>query len=294
MKDAAHAATDRQIAALERRLVKLYAKAEKRLQERVAAYFEQFAERDAEKRRQLANGEITEAEFVQWRLAQIARGKEFEKLRDAVADEMLKTNREAADMTAEAMPAAYVVNYNQEADEINREEGAALPLLLTAAALALSRPMVKKKEDIAWNRRTFKAHVDSVICIDHSAAITTATAAKRHLRKVSREITRAVTKRNETTARTNTRTFMTTAETKARQSAYKAADALGIHRVKTWYTVHDNKVRDAHAAMDGVSVPWTENFIVDGYEMIGPGDRSAPPYLWYNCRCRMKSERRYK
>ena len=84
---------------------------------------------------------------------------------------------------------------------------------------------------------------------------------------------------------------MTFAETKGRQAVYNAADALGIHRVKIWRTVHDNRVRDAHAAMDGVSVPWTEDFIVDGHKMIGPGDRSAPAYLWYNCRCRIKSEK---
>ena len=84
---------------------------------------------------------------------------------------------------------------------------------------------------------------------------------------------------------------MTYAETKGRQAVYNAADDLGIHRVKIWRTVHDNRVRDAHAAMDGVSVPWTEDFIVDGYKMIGPGDRSAPAYLWYNCRCRIKSEK---
>lgn len=51
--DAAHKETDRQIASLERRLVELYANAEKAMQERVKAYFEQFLERDAEKRQQL-------------------------------------------------------------------------------------------------------------------------------------------------------------------------------------------------------------------------------------------------
>ena len=84
---------------------------------------------------------------------------------------------------------------------------------------------------------------------------------------------------------------MTYAETKGRQAVYNASDALGIHRVKIWRTVHDNRVRDAHAAMDGVSVPWTEDFIVDGHKMIGPGDCSAPAYLWYNCRCTIKSEK---
>ena len=159
--DAAHKETDRQIIALERRLLKLYANAEKSLQKRVTAYFERFAKQDAEKKKQLEKGDITEQEFLQWRLAQIARGKEFEKLLDDVAGELLKANQKAVDMTGDAMPDAYMVNYNQEAEEVNQEEGAAIPLLLAAAGIALLRPTVKKKKDIAWNRKQFSAAVTS-------------------------------------------------------------------------------------------------------------------------------------
>ena len=280
--DAAHKETDRQIIALERRLLKLYANAEKSLQKRVTAYFERFAKQDAEKKKQLEKGDITEQEFLQWRLAQIARGKEFEKLLDDVAGELLKANQTAVDMTGDAMPDAYMVNYNQEAEEVNQEEGAAIPLLLAAAGIALLRPSVKRKKDIAWNRRQFHAAVTSNILLNRPLT------GNNSVCVASLKFT---VKRNADTARTNARTFMTFAETKGRQAVYNAADALGIHRVKIWRTVHDNRVRDAHAAMDGVSVPWTEDFIVDGYKMIGPGDRSAPAYLWYNCRCMIKSEK---
>ena len=280
--DAAHKETDRQIIALERRLLKLYANAEKSLQKRVTAYFQRFAKQDAEKKKRLEKGDITEQEFLQWRLAQIARGKEFEKLLDDVAGELLKANQTAVDMTGDAMPDAYMVNYNQEAEEVNQEEGAAIPLLLAAAGIALLRPSVKRKKDIAWNRRQFHAAVTSNILLNRPLT------GNNSVCVASLKFT---VKRNADTARTNARTFMTYAETKGRQAVYNAADALGIHRVKIWRTVHDNRVRDAHAAMDGVSVPWTEDFIVDGYKMIGPGDRSAPAYLWYNCRCRIKSEK---
>ena len=280
--DAAHKETDRQIIALERRLLKLYANAEKSLQKRVTAYFERFAKQDAEKKKQLEKGDITEQEFLQWRLAQIARGKEFEKLLDDVAGELLKANQTAVDMTGNAMPDAYMVNYNQEAEEVNQEEGAAIPLLLAAAGIAILRPTVKKKKDIAWNRKQFHAAVTSNILLNRPLT------GNNSVCVASLKFT---VKRNADTARTNARTFMTYAETKGRQAVYNAADDLGIHRVKIWRTVHDNRVRDAHAAMDGVSVPWTEDFIVDGYKMIGPGDRSAPAYLWYNCRCRIKSEK---
>lgn len=280
--DAAHKETDRQIIALERRLLRLYANAEKSLQKRVTAYFERFAKQDAEKKKQLEKGDITEQEFLQWRLAQIARGKEFEKLLDDVAGELLKANQKAVDMTGDAMPDAYMVNYNQEAEEVNQEEGAAIPLLLAAAGIALLRPSVKSKKDIAWNRRQFHAAVTSHVLQNRPLT------GNNSVCVASLKFT---VKRNADTARTNARTFMTFAETKGRQAVYNAADALGIHRVKIWRTVHDNRVRDAHAAMDGVSVPWTEDFIVDGHKMIGPGDRSAPAYLWYNCRCRIKSEK---
>ena len=280
--DAAHKETDRQIIALERRLLKLYANAEKSLQKRVTAYFERFAKQDAEKKKQLEKGDITEQEFLQWRLAQISRGKEFEKLLDDVARELLKANQTAVDMTGDAMPDAYMVNYNQEAEEVNQEEGATIPLLLAAAGIALLRPTVKKKKDIAWNRKQFHAAVTSNILLNRPLI------GNNSVCVASLKFT---VKRNADTARTNARTFMTYAETKGRQAVYNAADDLGIHRVKIWRTVHDNRVRDAHAAMDGVSVPWTEDFIVDGYKMIGPGDRSAPAYLWYNCRCRIKSEK---
>ena len=219
---------------------------------------------------------------MQWRLAQIARGKEFEKLLDDVAGELLKANQTAVDMTGDAMPDAYMVNYNQEAEEVNQEEGATIPLLLAAAGIALLRPTVKKKKDIAWNRKQFHAAVTSNILLNRPLT------GNNSVCVASLKFT---VKRNADTARTNARTFMTFAETKGRQAVYNAADALGIHRVKIWRTVHDNRVRDAHAAMDGVSVPWTEDFIVDGHKMIGPGDRSAPAYLWYNCRCRIKSEK---
>lgn len=280
--DAAHKETDRQIIALERRLLKLYANAEKSLQKRVTAYFERFAKQDAEKKKQLEKGDITEQEFLQWRLAQIARGKEFENLLDDVAGELLEANQTAVDMTGDAMPDAYMVNYNQEAEEVNQEEGAAIPLLLAAAGIALLRPSVKRKKDIAWNRRQFHAAVTSNILLNRPLT------GNNSVCVASLKFT---VKRNADTARANARTFMTYAETKGRQAVYNAADALGIHRVKIWRTVHDSRVRDAHAAMDGVSVPWTEDFIVDGHKMIGPGDRSAPAYLWYNCRCRIKSEK---
>ena len=60
-----------------------------------------------------------------------------------------------------------------------------------------------------------------------------------------------------------------------------------IAAMKTWETVGDDKVRDAHAAVEGQQVRIDEPFSVDGYDMMFPGDDSggAPIELIINCRC---------
>lgn len=274
-------------------IVKLYTAAEKDLRACITHYFEQFRKNDEQKIKQREAGEITEQEFIQWRLAQIGRGKEFEALRDKVAEDLAGVTNEAIESVAAEMPGVYAINYNQEAEAINTDEGSAIPLIMAAAVVLLwnqksdtmTRPKLNRQKDIAWNRRNFSASVTSSILMNRpllgkdsicAASVTMTVEKSRH------------------SARVNARTFLTNAETRGRQAVYTAAEKLGMHREKTWHTVHDNRVRHQHALMDGITVPATEKFSVDGYDMIGPGDTSAPPYLWYNCRCRMTSKRKKK
>lgn len=55
--------------------------------------------------------------------------------------------------------------------------------------------------------------------------------------------------------------------------------------VLEWVTMHDNHVRTAHRDTSGQQRPPGEPFDVDGVKMAYPGDPSAPPALWINCRC---------
>jgi len=54
---------------------------------------------------------------------------------------------------------------------------------------------------------------------------------------------------------------------------------------KMWVTRRDERVRDAHAAADRQVVPIGQPFVIDGFSLMYPGDRSAPTYLTVNCRC---------
>lgn len=54
---------------------------------------------------------------------------------------------------------------------------------------------------------------------------------------------------------------------------------------KMWVARHDSRVRESHADADGQVVPVNQPFLVGGYTMMHPGDRSAPPGETINCRC---------
>ena len=67
---------------------------------------------------------------------------------------------------------------------------------------------------------------------------------------------------------------------------YRAAKKSGKTK-KTWHTMGDEKVRETHWPMDGVTVGIDEFFNVGGYDMLFPmdGEHGAPPEEIINCRC---------
>ena len=54
---------------------------------------------------------------------------------------------------------------------------------------------------------------------------------------------------------------------------------------KTWNSMKDESVREAHRDLDGKRVLVSSPFFVDGYKLMYPKDPLAPPNLTINCRC---------
>ncbi|MGW0562932.1 phage portal protein [Streptomyces sp. NPDC003016] len=71
-------------------------------------------------------------------------------------------------------------------------------------------------------------------------------------------------------------------------AAEATAAAIGPHVIRAWVTRQDDRVRPAHAAMDGTTLPVTQPYDVAGYPMRFPGDQLAPLHLTINCRCRLR------
>lgn len=113
--------TDRQLDTLERQLGKLYKKAERELSAEIEDYFQAFEDDDRKKQEELEAGEITKEEYRQWRLRVMLSGKNYQALRDKIAERYLKANREAREKINEETPDIFALNYNYSAYEIESE-----------------------------------------------------------------------------------------------------------------------------------------------------------------------------
>lgn len=60
---------------------------------------------------------------------------------------------------------------------------------------------------------------------------------------------------------------------------------LGGSLMKRWIASRDTHVRPEHREADGQVVPLSSPFVVGGFPMLYPGDKSAPAHLVVNCRC---------
>ena len=71
------------------------------------------------------------------------------------------------------------------------------------------------------------------------------------------------------------------------ESAFNTAKKAGA-RFKTWITMEDDKVRDTHAYLHGMTIP------IDDYFVTYDGDKALKPGLFtkaennVNCRCRLE------
>ncbi|MFD5856058.1 phage portal protein [Streptomyces chartreusis] len=70
-------------------------------------------------------------------------------------------------------------------------------------------------------------------------------------------------------------------------AADAAAESAGPGVVRTWITRQDDRVRPAHKALHGTTLPVGTPYEIDGAQLRYPGDPFAPLALTINCRCRL-------
>lgn len=289
--DYAHRLTDAELAKLENRIAKLYKEAADELTDTVKAYFEQFEKRNAAMKEKLDAGEITEQQYKQWRLAQIGRGKRFEALRDKVAERYTDANATAVAYVNDATPGIYTLNRNYAAYKIEQVTDKADFTLWdeqTVKRLIVEQPdlmpyyppkrALRRGIDLKYGKQQITGSVTSSILQGKS------------IPKIANDLQHRMQDMNRTSAIRTARTAVTGAQNAGRLDTYRAARDMGIKLKKRWLATLDGRTRHAHAVLDGQTVDVDKPFKVDGYDIMFPGDTSAPGYLVYNCRCTQIAE----
>ncbi|MFI6142451.1 phage portal protein [Streptomyces griseus] len=71
-------------------------------------------------------------------------------------------------------------------------------------------------------------------------------------------------------------------------AADASAESAGPDVVRTWITRGDDRVRPAHKALHGKTLPAGTPYTIDTFSLRYPGDPFAPLALTVNCRCRLR------
>lgn len=281
--------TDKELEALERRIAQVYREAEKDLDREVKEYFAKFKLRDKEMQALCDAGEITKAELQQWRLTQIGRGKRFEALRDKVAERYTKANETANGYVNDLTPSIYSLNRNYEAYTIEKavgscdftmwDESTVRRLLVQEPDLMPYYPPARALQrgiDLEYGKQQITKHITSGIIRGLPPG------------KIANELMANMSAMSRESAVRAARTGITAAQNAGRMDSYVAAEKMGIKIKRRWVCTKDSRTRLSHGLADGQIVVGTKTpFIVGGYKMMFPGDKSmgAPGHEIYNCRC---------
>ena len=285
--------TDKELEALEKRIAEVYKQAEKDLDKEVKEYFAKFKLRDKEMQALVDAGEMTKAEYQQWRLTQMGRGQRFEALRDKVAERYTTANEVAISYVNDLTPSVYSLNRNYEAYTIEKAVGSCDFTMWdesTVRRLLVEQPdvmpfypevlAVRRGIDLEYGKSQITKYVTSGIIRGLSPG------------KIANELMSSIYKDNRAGAVRAARTGITAAQNAGRHDSYIAAEKMGIQITRRWVCTKDSRTRLDHALADGqIAVGTKIAFKVGGYKMKFPGDRSlgAPGHQIYNCRCTIRT-----
>ena len=284
MADKAHTLTDEKLEQMEKHLSAIYSEAEKDIQKKADEYFDKFKKADAEKRKLVKAGKLTDEEYKTWRQNKIMYGKRFTAMKEDVAKQLLNVNQTATAYINGELPEVYAMNYNALADTVDGVGGYSFTLtdadtvrhLATTDKSLLPFRELDPTKDIPWNMKKINSQVLQGIIQGES------------IPNISKRIMN-VQEMNKDAAIRSARTIVTGAENKGRMDSYHRAEQDGIILEKEWLAAIDSRTRDWHAELNGKTAPIDEPFENAIGKIMFPGDPSADGANVYNCRCTLVS-----
>lgn len=284
MADYAHKQTDKEILALERKLAREYRRAFSDMTVKHREFLADYEKGLQNMTAALDAGEIDAAAFKKWLQGQAVMNKRMATMIDSLAADFVNVDRSAVAIINGELPATYANNFNWSTYQIEKSSKLNTSFTLkdknTVKRLFEKDrkllPVIKNKDgkDLVWSKK----HV--------SGAIRQGILQGESIDKIAKRLKRALNM-NYRSAVKNARTAMTAAQNAGRLDSYERAQELGIQGTKRWLATMDDRTRDEHVLLDGEPAEIDAPFVVDGYEIMYPGDPEAAPEMVYNCRCTM-------
>lgn len=280
-----HRQTDKALKQLENDVWSIYAESAKDLERKAEQHFKRFYAADKEKRKLVESGEMSKSAYKKWKQRQLMIGKRWKDFQRKLAEDCTVTNRIAQDIINGRLPKIFADNANWEAFSIDTQASASgiditwsihnkdsVARLIEEEPQILPYKEIDTTKDVAWNMRLLRRELAKSIIQGESIP----DIAKRFMQIANMNKSRAII---------NARTAVNSAQNAGRYNSQQRAADMGIEFEREWRATFDKRTRPSHRHADGQRVGVNEPFVVEGFEMMYPGDMTAPPHLVYGCRC---------
>ena len=283
MADKAHILTDEKLEQMEKRLSAIYSSSYKKIKAKML----EFAKRIDVKANELLKGikqAETEAEekaaknaYLQYFKKEVVKSKAFKDLSAEVSFDLFNTNTEASAYINSQTPEIYALNYNWINEQLAKDIPDFVSQEITEKEAdkygELTKQTVSKAKDTKWNEENIKKSVIAGAYLSLGA------------NAIMKRSAKIIVDKNRNSATMHKSGMGTDAENKARLDGMYRAEDMGNAMTKIWIATLDNRTRDSHAMLDGVSVPLDDIFD-NGLER--PRDPNGAPAEICNCRCSLK------
>ena len=287
--DIGHNETEYLLKRMELRISKEYAKAAVEIEDKLKDYMRRFAIKDELKQKGVAAGILTEQEYKNWRIGQIAIGKRWEEMKNTIAQDLTNAAKIAGSITNSYMPDVYAVNHNYGTFQVEKLSGMDTSYTLYdrqtvermfrdeekfyhAPGKKVSRAIAEGKQ-LAWDKKLVQSVMTQSLLQGESVG------------GIATRLAQAVGDRDRKACIRNARTMATGVQNAGRVDSYKRAENMGIELQQEWLATIDGRTRHEHRLLDGQRVKVGEKFKVEGYELEYPADPNGEPEMVYNCRC---------
>lgn len=270
--------TEKELKKIEKKIKKIFARAEKEVTEKALKYLEEFKKEDNDMLYKFQNKLITQNEYYSWRQSKITTGKRYNKLLSQIDRELIKAGYTSFELINGKIPQIFMANYNSVHEYVNDTMGYSFNLINKD----VFAQMIERKEVMLPPPREINSKKMSKWNVNHvNSEVLQGVLQGESISDISKRLSK-VCASNQYVANRNARTMVTAAQNSGRIQGMSRLTGDGVILKKIWISAHDKRVRDSHIALDGAECDNDEPF---DNGLMFPGDWNGAPEEVYNCRC---------